>query len=394
MKPLPRTKAKSSHTAGSPAVAHRSMPTSFQPPLRTLLGPGPSDVSPRVLAALARPTIGHLDPQFIHMMDEVKGMLRRAFRTTNELTIPISAPGSAGMETCFTNLVEPGDKVIVCINGVFGGRMAENVRRLGGEAVIVEDPWGQPVDVAKVAEAISRHGDAKILAFVHAETSTGVRSDAQSLCALARDSGLLTIVDTVTSLGGIELEVDAWGADAVYSGTQKCLSAPPGLSPITFNARAVEAVRARTSPVSSWFLDLSLVMAYWGGEGARAYHHTAPVNALYGLHEALVMLEEEGIENAWRRHAASHAILRGALESRGFSFLVDDPHRLPQLNAVRTPEGMKEADVRSRLLREFDIEVGSGLGALAGKIWRVGLMGFGATRANVERLCEGLDALR
>ncbi len=328
------------------------------------------------------------------MMDEVKGMLRRAFRTTNELTIPISAPGSAGMETCFTNLVEPGDKVIVCVNGVFGGRMAENVRRLGGEAVIVEDPWGQPVDVAKVAEAISRHGDAKILAFVHAETSTGVRSDAQSLCVLARDHGLLTIVDTVTSLGGIELEVDAWGADAVYSGTQKCLSAPPGLSPITFNARAVEAVRARTSPVSSWFLDLSLVMAYWGGEGARAYHHTAPVNALYGLHEALVMLEEEGIENAWRRHAASHEILRGALEPRGFSFLVDDPHRLPQLNAVRTPEGMKEADVRSRLLREFDIEVGSGLGALAGKIWRVGLMGFGATRANVERLCEGLDALR
>ncbi len=327
------------------------------------------------------------------MMDEVKAMLKSAFRTRNELTFAVSAPGSAGMETCFANLVEPGDTAIVCINGVFGGRMAENVRRLGGDVVIVEDAWGEPVDVAKVADAFAKHPGAKLLAFVHAETSTGVRSDAAALCALARSQGALSIVDAVTSLGGIELDVDAWGADAVYSGTQKCLSAPPGLSPVTFSPRAAAAVRGRTSPVSSWFLDLSLVMAYWGGEGARVYHHTAPVNALYGLHEALVMLEEEGLENAWRRHAARHRVLRGALEARGFSFLVDETHRLPQLNAVRLPDGVNEADVRRRLLTDFDIEVGAGLGALAGKIWRIGLMGHGATEANIARLCEGLDAL-
>ena len=295
------------------------MTNSFIPPRRTLMGPGPSDVSPRVLAALARPTIGHLDPEFVRMMDELKAMLQNAFRTRNAMTMPVSAPGSAGMETCFVNLIEPGDKVIVCVNGVFGGRMKENVRRIGGEAVLVEDAWGAPVDPNKLDEVLAQHKDAKIVAFVHAETSTGARSDAQTLCRIARDHDCLTIVDAVTSLGGVPLEVDAWGADAVYSGTQKCLSCPPGISPVTMSARAVDAIRKRNAPVQSWFLDLNLVMAYWGGEGARVYHHTAPVNALYGLHEALVMLEEEGLENSWTRHAREHAALRVGVEAMGLA---------------------------------------------------------------------------
>jgi len=369
------------------------MTNSFYPPRRTLMGPGPSDVSERVLAAMARPTIGHLDPEFVRMMDELKLLLQNAMRTRNALTIPVSAPGSAGMETCFVNLVEPGDKVIVCVNGVFGGRMKENVRRIGGEAVLVEDVWGAPVDASKVAEALTKHPDAKIVAFVHAETSTGARSDAQTLCRLAHDHGCLSIVDAVTSLGGIPLEVDAWGADAVYSGSQKCLSCPPGISPLTMSTRAVDVVRKRNSPVQSWFLDLNLIMAYWGGEGARVYHHTAPVNALYGLHEALVMLEEEGLENAWSRHAREHAALRAGVEAIGLRFLVDEKWRLPQLNSIVVPDGVAEADVRRALLAEFDLEIGAGLGALAGKVWRVGLMGHGASRRNVLYFLGAMEAL-
>lgn len=270
----------------------------FQPPTRTLMGPGPSDVHPRVLEAMARPTIGHLDPAFVGMMDELKELLRYAFRTRNELTMPLSGPGSVGMETCFVNLVERGDVVIVCSNGVFGGRMKENVERCGATPVMVDDDWGTPVDPGKAAEALVAHPDAKALAFVHAETSTGVESDAAELCKLAQERGVLTIVDTVTSLGGIPVLVDEWGADAVYSGSQKCLSCAPGLSPVTFSDRAVDAVRARKSKVESWFMDLNLVMGYWGSDAKRSYHHTAPINALYGLHESLVMLEEEGLENA------------------------------------------------------------------------------------------------
>ena len=294
------------------------MTTSFYPPVRTLMGPGPSDVSPRVLSAMARPTIGHLDPEFIRMMDEVKVMLKNLFKTENELTMPVSAPGSAGMEACFVNLVEPGDKVIVCQNGVFGGRMKENVERFGGECILVQDEWGKPVDVAKVKAAFAEHSDVKALAFVHAETSTGVRSDAQALCALARENGALTIVDAVTSLGGVEVDVDGWGIDAIYSGTQKCLSCPPGISPVSFSQKAVEAVQNRKTPVPSWFLDKNLVMGYWGGSGKRAYHHTAPVNSLYALHEALVMLEEEGLENAWARHQKLHLALRAGFRSYGY----------------------------------------------------------------------------
>ncbi len=355
------------------------------------MGPGPSDVHPRVLAAMAQPTVGHLDPVFAGLMEEIKDLLRYAFQTKNELTIPVSAPGSAGMETCFVNLVEPGDKVIVCKNGAFGGRMEENVKRCGGVAVSVEDDWGTPVDPNKVADALKANPDTKVVAFVHAETSTGVQSDVQALCALAHEHDCLTIVDSVTALGGIDLKVDDWGVDAVYAGTQKCLSCPPGISPISFNERATKVVQERETPVQSWFLDLNLVMGYWDGEGGRTYHHTAPVNAMYGLHAALSMLKEEGIENAIKRHAQMHDALKAGLEAMGLSLLVKEEHRLPQLNAVSVPEGVNEAEVRSTLLNRYSLEIGAGLGALAGKIWRIGLMGQSASLKNVILCLASLE---
>jgi alanine-glyoxylate transaminase/serine-glyoxylate transaminase/serine-pyruvate transaminase len=356
---------------------------SFQPPPRTLMGPGPADIHPRVLAALARPTIGHLDPRFVAMMDELKDLLRYAFRTGNELTMPISAPGSAGMEACFVNLMEPGDQVVVCINGVFGGRMKQNVERLGGIPIPVEGTWGRAVDPDQVEDALRRHPEARILAFVHAETSTGACSDARLLAEIARRHECLTIVDTVTSLGGCELEVDGWGLDAVYSGSQKCLSCTPGLSPLTFSGRALERLQCRTTPVSSWFLDLKLVLGYWGGEQKRTYHHTAPVNALYSLHESLVMLAEEGVENAWARHRRNHLALRAGLEALGMDLVVPEAERLPQLNAVAVPSGTDEAALRARLLDHYNLEIGAGLGALAGKMWRIGLMGYSSRAENV-----------
>lgn len=367
----------------------------FLPPERTLMGPGPSDVHPRVLAAMGRPTIGHLDPRFVGMMDEIKELLQYAFRTENPLTIPISGPGSAGMEAAFVNLVEPGDTVVVCVNGVFGGRMKENVERCGATAVVVEDPWGHPVDPDKVAVALKDHPEAGILAFVHAETSTGARSDAETLCRLAHEHGCLVIMDAVTSLGGIPVEIDAWGVDAVYSGSQKCLSCTPGLSPVSFSPRAVERIRARTHRVQSWFLDLNLVMGYWGSGDAspkRAYHHTAPINALYGLHESLVMLAEEGLEASWARHLRMHEALKSGLEALGLELLVEPEWRLPQLNAVRVPVGVDEAAVRERLLEEFNLEIGAGLGTLAGKVWRIGLMGYSAREENVQRCLDALEA--
>jgi alanine-glyoxylate transaminase/serine-glyoxylate transaminase/serine-pyruvate transaminase len=368
------------------------MSRSFYPPQRTLMGPGPSDVSPRVLGALARPTIGHLDPLFVELMDEVKALLQYAFQTDNQLTLPVSAPGSAGMEACFVNLLSPGDTVIVCQNGVFGGRMQENVERCGATAIMVQDDWGQPVSVDKVAAAFDAHPDAAILAFVHAETSTGVRSDAEALCALARERGALSIVDTVTSLGGIELQVDAWGADAVYSGTQKCLSCIPGLSPVTFSPRAVERIQNREHKVQSWFLDMQLVMGYWGGGGKRAYHHTAPVNDVYALHEALLMLQEESLAAAHARHRHNHEALVAGLEAMGLAMAVAPEHRLPQLNSVLIPDGVDDAAVRTILLREFNLEIGAGLGALAGKTWRIGLMGFASSERNVLYCLAALEA--
>ncbi|MEE8428009.1 MAG: alanine--glyoxylate aminotransferase family protein [Gammaproteobacteria bacterium] len=367
--------------------------SSFHPPERTLMGPGPSDVNPRILEAMSRPTIGHLDPAFVVMMDEQKELLCYAFKTSNELTMPVSAPGSAGMETCFVNLVEPGDKVVVCRNGVFGGRMKENVERSGATAIMVEDEWGSAVDPNKVAATLQANPDAKILAFVHAETSTGAISDAKVLAQIARQHDCLTIVDTVTSLGGSPLLVDEWQLDAVYSGTQKCLSCVPGLSPITFSDRAMEIVKNRNTKVQSWFLDLNLVIGYWGGGAKRSYHHTAPINTLYALHEALVILQQEGIENAWARHQRNHDALKAGIEAMGLSFVVKEGERLPQLNAVSIPEGADDAAVRGYLLEEYSLEIGAGLGSMAGKIWRIGLMGYASNQRNVLFCLGALDAV-
>lgn len=366
--------------------------SSFQPPVRTLMGPGPSDVPARVLAALARPTIGHLDPAFVGMMDELKDLLRYAFQTRNGLTFPVSGPGSLGMETCFVNLLMPGEKVVVCVNGVFGQRMAENVRRIGGTPVIVEDPWGAPVDPAKVEDAFKANPDAGLLAFVHAETSTGALSDASTLAAIARRYGALTIMDCVTSLGGVPVQLDEWGIDAAYSGSQKCLSCTPGLSPVSFSEAAVARIRERKMPCQSWFQDLGLVLGYWSG-AKRTYHHTAPVNPLYGLHEALVMLAEEGLEAAWQRHRDNHLRLATGLHKLGLDFVVREDSRLPQLNTVWIPQGVDDAAARARLLNEFGLEIGAGLGALAGKVWRIGLMGHSSRPANVALCLAALEAV-
>jgi len=358
---------------------------SFQPPRRILMGPGPSDVSPRVLAALARPTVGHLDPAFQDLMEDIKAALARLFNAPDHACVPLPAPGTAGMEAALMNLLEPGDRAVIAVNGVFGGRMADMAGRAGAEAVRVDAPWGEPVDLAAVEAALAS-GPAKVLAFVHAETSTGVRSDAAALCALARRHGALSIVDCVTSLGGVPVDAAAWDADVLYSGTQKCLSAPPGLSPVAFSRRALDAVAARTTPVRNWLLDVSLLMAYWGGEGGRTYHHTAPINALYGLHESLVALFEEGQQAVFVRHARMHEALVAGLEALGLEMLVAPEHRLPQLNTVRVPEGVDEAAVRAHMLARWDLEIGAGLGPLKGQVWRIGLMGASATPWHV-RLC-------
>lgn len=373
-----------------------SAPTvnSFTPPRRTLMGPGPSDVYPEVLAAQARPTIGHLDPLFVGMMDELKSLIQYAFQTKNEMTLAISAPGSAGMEACFVNLVEPGEKVIVCRNGVFGERMRQNVERVGAVAVVVDNEWGEPVCPKAVEAALKANPDAKFVAFVHAETSTGALSDAKTLCRLAQEHDCLSIVDAVTSLGGVELLVDEWGIDAIYSGSQKCLSCVPGLSPVSFSPKAVAKLASRKTPVQSWFLDQSLVMGYWGNKDSglkRSYHHTAPVNALYALHEAFRLLAVEGLENAWARHKKMHLVLAAGLEQLGLKFVVAAEYRLPQLNAVYLPAGIDDALVRKQLLEEYNLEIGAGLGALAGKAWRIGLMGFGARRENVALCLKALE---
>ncbi len=366
---------------------------SFHPPLRTLMGPGPSDVNPRVTSAMGAATIGHLDPEFVRLMDEVKLLLQYAFKTRNRATIPISAPGSAGMEACFVNLVEPGDKIIVCQNGVFGGRMKENVERCGATAIMVQDAWGEPVDPNKVEAALQANPDSKMLAFVHAETSTGACSDVRLLTSLAHKFDCLSLVDSVTGLAGVELDVDGWEVDAIYSGTQKCLSSPPGLSPISFGPRAVETIKNRKTKVQSWFLDMQLMMAYWDGNASRTYHHTAPVNNMYGLHEALVILQEEGLEQSWERHALNHLALAAGVEAMGLQFVVSKEARLPQLNSITVPAGIKEAAVRARLLEDFNLEIGAGLGTLAGKVWRIGLMGHGSNKTNVLRCLGALDAV-
>lgn len=368
---------------------------SFQPPRRILMGPGPSDVSPRVLAALARPTIGHLDPAFQALMEEIKTALQRLFNAPDHACVPLPAPGTAGMEAAIMNLLEPGDRAVIAVNGAFGGRMADMAGRAGATVVTVEDDWGQPVDPARVEAALAE-APTKVLAFVHAETSTGVQSDAATLCGLARKYGALSVVDCVTSLGGVTVDAAAWDADILYSGTQKCLSAPPGLSPIAISRRAQAAITGRKEKVRNWLLDFNLLMAYWGGEGGRTYHHTAPINALYGLHESLVVIFEEGVQAATVRHARMHEALVAGIEAAGLKFLVDPRHRLPQLNTVVVPDGVDEAAVRAHVLKTWDLELGAGLGPLKGKVWRIGLMGASATpwhvRLCLTALCEALAA--
>ena len=368
---------------------------SFQPPRRILMGPGPSDVSPRVLAALARPTIGHLDPEFQGLMEEIKGALQRLFNAPDHACVPLPAPGTAGMEAAIMNLLEPGDRAVIAVNGAFGGRMADMAGRAGASVVTVDHEWGKPVD-ARACEAALAEAPTKVFAFVHAETSTGAWSDAASLCAVARKHGALSVVDCVTSLGGIVVDVAGWDADVVYSGTQKCLSAPPGLSPIALSKRAQAAISGRKEKVRNWLLDFNLLMAYWGGDGSRTYHHTAPINALYGLHESLAALFDEGQQAAIVRHARMHEALVAGIEAAGLSMLVAAKDRLPQLNTVRVPEGVDEAAVRAHVLKHWDLEIGAGLGPLKGRVWRIGLMGASATAWHVRlcltALCEALLA--
>ena len=370
-----------------------TVPGAFAPPARVLLGPGPSDVHPRVLAALAAPLVGHLDPVFVAMMEEVKSLLRFVFATENALTIPISGTGSADMEACVVNLVEPGDEVVVGVNGVFGTRLAEVATRAGATVTRVEAPWGRVVRAEQVEAALRNCRQPKLVALIHAETSTGAWQPLEDAARLAHDHGALFLADCVTSLGGAPVEIDRWGIDAAYSGTQKCLSCPPGLSPITFGPRAVEALRRRKTPVQSWYLDLTLLERYWGEE--RVYHHTAPISMNYALREALRLVAEEGLAARFARHRANHEALAAGLASLGLAFASEEGHRLPMLNAVTVPDGMDEARVRRRLLDAHGIEIGGGLGPMKGRVWRIGLMGESSRRAHVLLLLSALeDALR
>ncbi|MDP3939537.1 MAG: alanine--glyoxylate aminotransferase family protein [Deltaproteobacteria bacterium] len=355
-----------------------------------LLGPGPSNVHPRVLDALAQPLLGHLDPEFLALADDTQALLRETFRTTNAVTFPVSGTGSAGMESCFVNLIEPGDRVLVCVNGVFGNRMADVAARSGAEVARVEAPWGRAMDPDAVLSAGRQFGP-KIIAMVHAETSTGALTPIPPIAAAARACGALLVADTVTSLAGIPVEVDLWGVDACYSGTQKCLSCPPGLAPVSYSSTAIEAVRARKSRVASWYLDLTMLTRYWSDD--RVYHHTAPISMIYALREALRLVQEEGLEARWARHALHHRALAAGLEAMELSLVVPGEERLPQLNAIAVPEGVEDAPVRRRLLEEFGIEIGAGLGVFQGKVWRVGLMGYSASRENVLALLEALGVI-
>jgi len=362
----------------------------ISPPQRILLGPGPSDVSTAVLRAMSAPTVGHLDPYFLRLMDETQQMLRQVFQTQNKLTLPISGTGSAGMETCVVNLVEPGDRMLVCVNGVFGGRMADVAGRAGAEVRKIERPFGEVFSAAEIAVAVQEF-QPKVVGIVHAETSTGTLQPLAEISRVVHQQGALLLVDCVTSLGGVPVEIDAWQIDAAYSGTQKCLSCPPGLSPVTFSDRAVQVMDARKTKVASWYLDLSMVRNYWSNQ-SRAYHHTAPINMNYGLHQALREVLEEGLTERHARHRRHHLALRAGIEAMGLKYAVDESIRLPVLNAILIPGGIDDRAVRSRLLSEFGIEIGSGLGPMAGKTWRVGLMGAACQAGNVLLFLAALES--
>ncbi|MEM1203640.1 MAG: alanine--glyoxylate aminotransferase family protein [Acidobacteriota bacterium] len=369
--------------------SHFDLPGQISPSQRVLLGPGPSDVPARVLEALAKPTVGHLDPEYLDIMDATGAMLRRVFRTENPLTLAVSGTGSAGMEACVANLVEPGDTVIVCVQGVFGGRMAEVARRYGATVHTVEVPWGETVSVEQAQGALERHPDAKVFGIVHAETSTGAHQPLEEISRRVHDAGALFLVDAVTSLAGMDLRVDDWRIDACYSGTQKCLSVPPGLSPVTFSPAALDVIQNRSSPVGSWYLDMSLISQYWGGE--RAYHHTAPINMSYALYEGLRIVLEEGLDARHARHLRNHRALRAGLEALGLHYIPEST--LTTLNAVHVPDGVDDARVRRHLLEEYGIEIGAGLGPFRGKAWRIGLMGHTSRRRNVMLVLTALDSI-
>jgi alanine-glyoxylate transaminase/serine-glyoxylate transaminase/serine-pyruvate transaminase len=361
--------------------------SSFHPSQRVLLGPGPSDVPARVLQALGAPTLGHLDPEYLKLMDETRQMLREVFRTQNEMTLAMSGTGSAGMETVAVNLLEPGDAAIVCVNGVFGSRMKDVMERCGARVHAIEAPWGETIPAERVAEALKAVPDAKVFGIVHAETSTGAHQPLEEISRLVHDAGALFAVDAVTSLGGLPLEVDAWGIDACYSGTQKCLSCPPGLSPVTFSPRALARMDARKTKVQSWYLDMTMIRNYWSAD--RVYHHTAPINMTYALREALAMVLEEGLENRITRHRRNHLALRAGLEAIGLAFIPKES--LTTLNAIHVPEGVDEAAVRRRLLNEYGIEIGAGLGPFKGKALRIGLMGSSSSQRNVMLVLAALE---
>src|SRR6266571_3216337 len=354
----------------------------FQPPKRLLMGPGPSDVAPSVLQAMSAPVIGHLDPAFVAMMEEIKSMLRQVFQTANEMTFPVSGTGSAGMEFCFVNLVEPGDEVIIGVNGVFGTRMIDVAGRCGAKVTKVEAPWGRIIEPQQIADALKKVSRPKLVALVHAETSTGALTPVEEISRLAHNAGALLLLDTVTSLGGCPVKLDEWEVDAVYSGTQKCLSCPPGLAPASLSPRALEVAAKRNHKVQSWYLDVNLLASYWGQE--RVYHHTAPISMNYALHEALRLALEETLEERWRRHQENHILLKDGLKKMELGLASQEGHQLWQLNAVSVPAGVDEARVRQRLLNDFNIEIGAGLGPLKGQIWRVGLMGETSSAAKVQ----------
>jgi len=367
-----------------------SAPPSFVPPSRLLLGPGPSPIDPRILQAFTRPTLGHLDPVFLKLMDEVRGMLKQVFRTQNELTFPVSGTGTAGMEACLVNVIEPGDEVVVCVQGYFGARMADIAGRAGGKVDVVNAKWGEGFTPDQV-EPHLKGKNVKVLCIVQAETSTGYNQSVKEFAELAHKYGALIVVDAVTSTGGIPLEVDGWGIDAIYTGTQKCLGGPPGLAPISLSPRAVEKLDQRKTKVQSWYLDMSLVRKYWGAD--RAYHHTAPINNIYGLHESLRIVLEEGLEARWKRHQDAHDRFAKGAAALGLDFQVAAGQRLPQLNAVKIPAGFEDKPGRKELLEKHGIEIGGGLGDLAGKVWRIGLMGYGARPEIVDQVLVALKAL-
>lgn len=367
-----------------------SIPTSVDPPVRVLMGPGPSDTHPNVLAALARPTVGHLDPYYLRIMDELQGMLREVFRTKNRMTMAISGTGSAAQEAAVLNLVEPGERVLVCVSGVFGNRLADMAERAGGEVTKLERPWGEVFDVAEVKAALAKVRP-HVVAIVLAETSTGAWQPIEEIAAAVHDADAMLILDTVTALGGIPVEVDKWQIEATYSGTQKCLSCPPGLGPVSFSERAIEKILKRKEKVRSWYLDVSLIANYWGSD--RVYHHTAPINMTYALHEALRLVLAEGLEASFARHRRNHQALKAGLAAIGIGYATKAGHELPQLNAVKIPEGVDDATVRKALLERFGIEIGAGLGAFKGKVWRIGLMGYGSRPNNVLLFLGALEQL-